>query len=133
MSVIILSAVVFLLLVYIVVNRPTKSSNTLILTKPKSSIGSKGIYNTSVYVTQNSKKEEFYITYEVEVIAESSDKFKLKVLDYTSTASRAKEQNYRSTIIDIVDNTWIYKTSFDPITNTQADPRDQKINEILTK
>lgn len=47
-------------------------------------VGSVGICSKQLYHHPNGKKEEFYVTYELEVIATSESKLKVKVLDFSS-------------------------------------------------
>ncbi len=95
-------------------------------------VGSVGICSKQLYHHPNGKKEEFYVTYELEVIATSESKLKVKVLDFSSGYTQANDPSNKGWITKVVDNGWIYKSEFElaDINNTQQ-TRDKKLNQIL--
>jgi hypothetical protein len=103
-------------------------------TKSKSlDVGSVGICTKKLFHHPNGEKEEFYVTYEVEVIATSENKLKVKLLDFSSGYTQANDPSNKGWISKVVDNGWIYKSEFElaNIDNTQ-NKRDNKLNQILS-
>jgi hypothetical protein len=75
-------------------------------------------------------KENFSVTYEVEVLEVSMDKVKVKAIDYTSNDKFAKDPNNRSSIINFLQNKWVSKDSIELIVDDSM-RRDRKLQQIL--
>jgi len=114
----------FLLLLHIRNSKPIR--------KKSIDVGSTGICTKQLYHHPNGNKEEFYVTYELEVIATSEKKLKVKVLYFSSGYSQANDPSNKGWITKVVDNGWIYKCDFElaNIDSTQ-NKRDNKLNQIL--
>lgn len=80
------------------------------------------------------KKKNYTVTYEVEVIDISNNKVKVKVTDISSQYAEGNDPTQRSSIIQIVNNTWVSKCTLELITTDNISTiRDKKLQEILKK
>jgi hypothetical protein len=75
-------------------------------------------------------KENFHVTYEVEVLEVSVDKVKVKAVDYTSTDKFAKDPKNKSSIINFLQNKWVNKKDIELIIDDSM-RRDRKLQQIL--
>lgn len=75
-------------------------------------------------------KEDFHVTYEVEVLEVSIDKVKVKAIDYTSTDRFAKDPKNKSAIINFLQNKWVNKKDIELIIDDSM-RRDRKLQQIL--
>ena len=75
-------------------------------------------------------KEDFHVTYEVEVLEVSMDKVKVKAIDYTSTDRFAKDPKNKSAIIKFLQNKWVNKKDIELIIDDSM-RRDRKLQQIL--
>ena len=75
-------------------------------------------------------KEDFHVTYEVEVLEVSMDKVKVKAIDYTSTDRFAKDPKNKSSIINFLQNKWVNKKDIELIIDDSM-RRDRKLQQIL--
>jgi len=75
-------------------------------------------------------KENFHVTYEVEVLEVSMDKVKVKAIDYTSTDKFAKDPKNKSAIINFLQNKWVDKKDIELIIDDSM-RRDRKLQQIL--
>lgn len=75
-------------------------------------------------------KENFNVTYEVEVLEVSMDKVKVKAIDFTSTDKFAKDPKMRSSIINFLQDKWVSKKSIELIVDDSM-RRDRKLQKIL--
>lgn len=75
-------------------------------------------------------KENFYITYEVEVVEVSLDKVKVKAIDFTSEDKFAKDPKNKSSIINFLQDKWVKKDSIELIIDDSM-RRDRKLQQIL--
>jgi len=76
-------------------------------------------------------KEDFHVTYEVEVLEVSMDKVKVKAIDYTSTDRFAKDPKNKSAIINFLQNKWVNKKDIELIIDDSM-RRDRKLQQILS-
>lgn len=75
-------------------------------------------------------KENFHVTYEVEVLEVSMDKVKVKAIDYTSTDKFAKDPKNKSAIINFLQDKWVKKKDIELIIDDSM-RRDRKLQQIL--
>jgi len=75
-------------------------------------------------------KENFHVTYEIEILEVSMDKVKIKAIDYTSTDKFAKDPKNKSSIINFLQNKWVSKKEIELIVDDQM-RRDRKLQQIL--
>jgi len=81
-------------------------------------------------LTQTETKENFHVTYEVEIIEVSLDRVKVKAIDYTSTDKFAKDPKNKSSIINFLQNKWVNKKDIELIVDDSM-RRDRKLQQIL--
>ena len=75
-------------------------------------------------------KENFSVTYEVEVLEVSMDKVKVKAINYTSTDKFAKDPKNKQAIINFLQDKWVSKDSIELIVDDSM-RRDRKLQQIL--
>jgi len=75
-------------------------------------------------------KEDFHVTYEVEILEVSVDKVKVKAIDYTSTDKFAKDPKNKSAIINFLQDKWVKKKDIELIIDDSM-RRDRKLQQIL--
>jgi len=75
-------------------------------------------------------KENFHVTYEVEITEVSMDKVKVKAIDYTSTDKFAKDPKNKSSIINFLQDKWVNKKDIELIIDDSM-RRDRKLQQIL--
>ena len=76
-------------------------------------------------------KENFSVTYEVEVLEVSMDKVKVKAIGFTSTDKFAKDPKNKSAIINFLQNKWVNKKDIELIIDDSM-RRDRKLQQILS-
>jgi len=81
-------------------------------------------------LTQTETKENFHVTYEVEIVEVSLDRVKVKAIDYTSTDKFAKDPKNKSSIINFLQNKWVNKKDIELIVDDSM-RRDRKLQKIL--
>ena len=75
-------------------------------------------------------KENFKVTYEVEVLEVSMDKVKIKAVDFTSTDKFGKDPKNKSSIINFLQDKWVSKEDIELIIDDSM-RRDRKLQQIL--
>jgi len=75
-------------------------------------------------------KENFSVTYEVEVLEVSMDKVKVKAINFTSTDKFAKDPKNKLAIIDFLQDKWVNKKDIELIIDDSM-RRDRKLQQIL--
>jgi hypothetical protein len=75
-------------------------------------------------------KENFHVTYEVEVLEVSMDKVKVKAIGFTSTDKFAKDPQNKSSIINFLQDKWVKKKDIELIIDDSM-RRDRKLQQIL--
>ena len=75
-------------------------------------------------------KENFSVTYEVEVLEVSMDKVKVKAINFTSTDKFAKDPKNKSSIINFLQDKWVKKKDIELIIDDSM-RRDRKLQQIL--
>ena len=75
-------------------------------------------------------KENFSVTYEVEVLEVSMDKVKVKAINYTSTDKFAKDPKNKQAIINFLQDKWVNKKDIELIVDDSM-RRDRKLQQIL--
>ncbi len=75
-------------------------------------------------------KDDFMVTYEVEILEVSIDKVKVKAVDFTSTDKIARDPKRKQAIIDFLNGKWVKKKDIELIVDDQM-RRDRKLNQIL--
>lgn len=76
-------------------------------------------------------KENFSVTYEVEVLEVSMDKVKVKAIDFTSTDKFAKDPKMRPSIINFLQGKWVNKKEIELIVDDSM-RRYRKLKQILS-
>lgn len=77
-------------------------------------------------------KDDFMVTYEVEVLEVAIDKVKVKAIGFTSTDKVARDPQRRQGIIDFLDGKWVKKKDIELVVDDQM-RREKKLNQILSK
>jgi len=75
-------------------------------------------------------KDDFMVTYEVEILEVAIDKVKVKAVDFTSTDKIARDPQKKQAIIDFLNGKWVKKKDIELIVDDQM-RRDRKLNQIL--
>jgi hypothetical protein len=75
-------------------------------------------------------KENFHVTYEVEVLEVSMDKVKVKAINFTSNDKFAKDSKNKSAIINFLQDKWVNKKDIELIIDDSM-RRDRKLQQIL--
>ena len=75
-------------------------------------------------------KENFHVTYEIEILEVSMDKVKVKAIDYTSNDKFAKDPKNKSSIINFLQSKWVSKKEIELIVDDQM-RRNRKLQKIL--
>jgi len=75
-------------------------------------------------------KENFHVTYEVEVLEVSMDKVKVKAINFTSNDKFAKDPKNKSAIINFLQDKWVNKKDIELIIDDSM-RRDRKLQQIL--
>ena len=75
-------------------------------------------------------KENFRVTYEVEVLEVSMDKVKVKAINFTSNDKFAKDSKNKSAIINFLQDKWVNKKDIELIIDDSM-RRDRKLQQIL--
>lgn len=76
-------------------------------------------------------KDDFSVTYEIEILEVAIDKVKVKAIDYTSTDKIARDPQRRQGIIDFLDGKWVRKNEIELVVDDQM-RREKKLNQILS-
>ena len=75
-------------------------------------------------------KENFHVTYEVEVLEVSMDKVKVKAINYTSSDKFARDPKNKQAIINFLQDKWVNKKDIELIVDDSM-RRDRKLQQIL--
>jgi hypothetical protein len=75
-------------------------------------------------------KENFHVTYEVEVLEVSMDRVKVKAINFTSNDKFAKDSKNKSAIINFLQDKWVNKKDIELIIDDSM-RRDRKLQQIL--
>ena len=107
------------------VERANKAQEELVSIDPgdKAIIPNYGLQHTET-------KEDFQVTYEVEVLEVSTEKVKVKAIDYTSTDSFAKDPKHKQAIINFLQDKWVNRKDIELIVDDSM-RRDRKLKQIL--
>lgn len=107
------------------VERANKAQEELVSIDPgdKAIIPNYGLQHTET-------KEDFQVTYEVEIIEVSTEKVKVKAINYTSTDSFAKDPKHKQAIINFLQDKWVNRKDIELIVDDSM-RRDRKIKQIL--
>jgi phage repressor protein C with HTH and peptisase S24 domain len=81
-------------------------------------------------LTNTETKENFHVTYEVEVLEVSVDKVKVNAVDYTSTDGYARDPQNKHSIINFLQNKWVDRGDIELIIDDSM-RRDRKLHQIL--
>jgi len=76
-------------------------------------------------------KEEFQVTYEVEIVEVSTEKVKVKAIDFTSSDKFARDPSHKQAIIQFLQNKWVNKKEIELIVDDSM-RRDRKLKQILS-
>ena len=76
------------------------------------------------------EKEDFKVTYEVEILEVSIDKVKVKAIDFTSTDRVGRDPQRRQGILDFMNGKWMKKKEIELVVDDQM-RRDKKLNQIF--
>ena len=76
-------------------------------------------------------KEDFYVTYEVEVVEVSTEKVKVKAIDFTSSDKFGRDPKNKQAIIQFLQNKWVNKKEIELIVDDSM-RRDRKLKQILS-
>ena len=74
--------------------------------------------------------DNFHVIYEIEITEVSTDKVKVKAIDFTSNDKFAKDPKNKSSIINFLQNKWVSKKEIELIVDDQM-RRDRKLQQIL--
>lgn len=107
------------------VERANKAQEELVSIDPgdKAIIPNYGLQHTET-------KEDFQVTYEVEIIEVSTEKVKVKAINYTSTDSFAKDPKHKQAIINFLQDKWVNRKDIELIVDDSM-RRDRKLEQIL--
>lgn len=107
------------------VERANKAQEELVSIDPgdKAIIPNYGLQHTET-------KEDFQVTYEVEIIEVSTEKVKVKAINYTSTDSFAKDPKHKQAIINFLQDKWVNRKDIELIVDDSM-RRDRKLKQIL--
>jgi hypothetical protein len=75
-------------------------------------------------------KEDFKVTYEVEILEVALDKVKVKAIDFTSTDKIGRDPQKRMGIIEFINGKWVDKKSIELVIDDQM-RREKKLKQIL--
>lgn len=81
-------------------------------------------------LTHTESKEDFYVTYEVEIVEVSTDKVKVKAIDFTSNDKFARDPKNKQSIVQFLQDKWISKEDIELIVDDSM-RRDRKLKQIL--
>lgn len=104
-----------------------KFNKELMLIEP----GDKVIYpDYGLVIEQGTPKEEsFKVTYELEVLEVSTDKVKVKALDFTSTHKVGRDAANKQGIINFMQDKWVSKVDVQLVVDDSI-KRDIKLREL---
>ena len=107
------------------VERANKAQEELVSIDPgdKAIIPNYGLQHTET-------KEDFQVTYEVEIVEVSIEKVKVKAIDFTSSDKFARDPNHKQAIIQFLQNKWVNKKDIELIVDDSM-RREAKLNQIL--
>ena len=74
--------------------------------------------------------ENFYVTYEVDIVEVSQDNVKVKAKNFTSNDKWAKDPSHKQAIILFMQDKWVSKKEIELIVDDQM-RRDKKLQQIL--
>jgi signal peptidase I len=104
-----------------------KFNNDLMLIEP----GDRVIYPDYglVYEQNTSNEVHFKVTYELEVLEVSTDKVKVKALDFTSTDRVGKDSKNKAGIINFMKDKWVSKVDIQLVVDNSI-KRDIKLRKL---
>lgn len=76
-------------------------------------------------------KEDFYVTYEVEIVEVSTEKVKVKAIDFTSNDKFGRDPKNKQAIIQFLQSKWVNKKEIELIVDDSM-RRDRKLKQILS-
>ncbi len=82
-------------------------------------------------LTHTETKEDFHVTYEVEIVEVSTKKVKVRAVDFTSTDSFARNSKNKQSIIQFLQDKWVDRKSIELVVDEQM-RRDKKLKQILS-
>lgn len=92
-------------------------------------IGDKAII-PNYALTRIDTKENFEVTYEVEIVEVSTKKVKVRAVNFTSTDKFARDPKNKHSIIQFLQDKWIDRKSIELLVDEQM-RRDRKLKQIL--
>lgn len=107
------------------VERANKAQEELVSIDPgdKAIIPNYGLQHTET-------KEDFHVTYEVEIVEVSTEKVKVKAVDFTSNDKFARDPNHKQAIINFLQDKWVNRKDIELIVDDSM-RRDRKLKQIL--
>lgn len=96
----------------------------------KAIIPNYGLTHTSKNASKRSNKEDFQVTYEVEIVEVSTKKVKVRAVNFTSTDKFARDPKNKHSIIQFLQDKWVDRKSIELLVDEQM-RRDRKLKQIL--
>lgn len=81
-------------------------------------------------LTHTDTKEDFHVTYEVEVVEVSTKKLKVRAVSFTSNDKFARDPKNKQSIIHFLQDKWVDRKSIELLVDDQM-RRDRKLKQIL--
>lgn len=81
-------------------------------------------------LTHTDTKEDFQVTYEVEIVEVSTKKVKVRAVNFTSTDKFARDPKNKHSIIQFLQDKWVDRKSIELLVDEQM-RRDRKLKQIL--
>ena len=81
-------------------------------------------------LTHTDTKEDFHVTYEVEVVEVSTKKVKVRAVSFTSNDKFARDPKNKQSIIHFLQDKWVDRKSIELLVDDQM-RRDRKLKQIL--
>lgn len=81
-------------------------------------------------LTHTDTKEDFHVTYEVEVVEVSTKKVKVRAVSFTSNDKFARDPKNKQSIIHFLQDKWVDRKSIELLVDDQMH-RDRKLKQIL--
>lgn len=81
-------------------------------------------------LTHTDTKEDFQVTYEVEIVEVSTKKVKVRAVNFTSTDKFARNPKNKHSIIQFLQDKWVDRKSIELLVDEQM-RRDRKLKQIL--
>lgn len=76
-------------------------------------------------------KDDFKVTYEVEILEVAIDKVKVKAIDFTSTDKIGRDPQRRNGILEFMNGKWVDKGTIELVVDEQM-RREKKLKQILS-